>query len=86
MLTADKSSLMHTIEKQPSLSSQEPHLDTNLIKPAVLIVNAMCIVQALKKRPSTTKMLHLKKDFIIKIEKNSKRMAIKKAEYSLIGI
>ena len=65
LIPKDKSSLMNLIlEQQP----QGP-TDTNADgKPAVLIIDAMCEVQALKKSPTTTKMLHLKESFIKRVK------------------
>ena len=57
LISKDKSHLMNLIiEKQPQRQISNKAEE----KKNVLIIDAMCEVQALKKSPDTTKMIHLK--------------------------
>ena len=49
LLTSDKASLMHVIEAQTHAQPPEEDQPTN--KPRTVIIDSMCIVQAMKKTP-----------------------------------
>ena len=66
LLTSDKASLMHVIEAQPHAQPPEEDQPTN--KPRTVIIDAMCIVQAMKKTPFMKKMSDMKKSFINSIK------------------
>ena len=71
LLIHDKASLMHVIEEQPHVPPEEPVQHGK--KPSTLIVDAMCIVQSLKKTPGMRTMLLLKRSFIGVIEQHIQR-------------
>ena len=78
LITADKSSLMKLIIEQTPLQVQTP-LPGN--RPQVLIIDAMPEVKSLKKKPTTTKLSHLRDNFIQRINRK-----IEKGNYSEVYI
>ena len=70
IIPKDKAKLMnYIISKQPIQLYQEPAPNAK----RVLVGDAMSDVQALKKTPTTTKMVHLKRLFIMRIKRKIDR-------------
>ena len=68
LLCPDKASLMQIIEQTaPEDSASEKQQPTN----RVLIVDAMAVVQSMKKTPKMTKICHLKEAFVTRISRMS---------------
>jgi len=91
LLVADKASVMHAIEEQPSQPPQpfQPLPPDPVQHPteSTYILDAMAILQAMKKTPGMKKIIHLKHAFINTIKNNVHiRMAALKSGYSLINI
>ena len=70
LLTADKSSLMKQIINQSPLQGEPAQAGD---KSQVLIIDAMPEVKCLKKRATTTKLVHLKFDFIHRIKRKAEK-------------
>ena len=68
--THDKANLVTGIRQLPQAPNKLPSLNNDLDKPAVLILDVMCDVKALKKEPGTTKVKDLKRQFLKRISKN----------------
>ena len=70
LIPSDKASLMHAIEDVPleDLMADEETIEIGEFD-HVLIVDAIAIVQSMKKTSSMTKMLHLKEAFLKRISK-----------------
>ena len=66
LLTPDKSSLMTGIREHPQIPDKPPCFKNEPEKPTVLLLDAMCEVKALQKKPGVNKMKDLKKQFIKK--------------------
>ena len=65
---ADKSSLMRGIRNIMEIRDDSTYImNEEPQQPKVLIIDAMCLLHALKKGPEVTKMKHLKQQFIEKI-------------------
>ena len=60
LLTLDKASMMKQIINHQPVQGDPARLDN---RPQVLVVDAMPEVKALKKKPTTTKLVHLKEQF-----------------------
>ena len=71
LLTLDKASLMKAILAQTPVQSEIPTADE---RTEVMVVDGMVEAQALTKKPSTTKMLHLKQQFNTRIHNKARRV------------
>ena len=70
LLTPDKATLMKLIiDHEPVHQNVEPPGN----KEQVIIVDAMPEVQAMKKRPTTTKLLHVKEQFVARVKSRIER-------------
>ena len=70
LLCPDKAKLMHVIEEAAHISlttdlASERHVPTN----RVLIIDAMAVLQCMKKTPGMTKICHLKEAFVMRISR-----------------
>lgn len=70
LLATDKASVMHAVEAQPSAShSPEPEPSVSHPIASTYILDAMALLQAMKKTPGMKKIIHLKHAFINTIKR-----------------
>ena len=79
LISADKSSQITGIRNLKEITDDSSYImNEEPQQPKVLIIDAMCLLHALKKGPEVAKMKHLKQKFMEKIAAKEKSIPMQK--------